>query len=199
MQNEPIDTAPPASNAAPPVEATTAPAISSKSDSETPSTPPASPSPDSTGVKAQARNSEGEAPVVSEVPDDTLRLSYEVFLTAGREQVLRVKSLIEFPMALDLENLAQTDVNFPEVLDRILIQPVTTKFHAYIQRRFEVATQIAAEKEAAAQSPPPPAPVGFTIPKPANGTGIVMPEIKITPPTPKMPGGFAQSLPRNGG
>jgi hypothetical protein len=136
-------------------------------------------------TSASARKS---GPDSLEIPEDALRLSYELFLAAGREQVLRVKSMIEFPMALDLDNLAQTDLSFPEVLDRILIRPVTTKFHAYLQKRFDAASRAEAEREAAAKSPPPPVNMGFTIPKPANGADFAVPEPPAKPPTPKMPG-----------
>ena len=137
---------------------------------------------------ASANNPGSDLPLEPQIPEDSLRFRYEVFLAAGREQVLRVKSMIEFPMALDLENLAQTDVNFPDVLDRILIQPVTTKFRAYLQKRFEAASQAEAERVATAKPPPPSMDLGFKLPKPTSGTEFTAPEIPVKPPTPRMPG-----------
>jgi hypothetical protein len=135
-----------------------------------------------------------------EVPPDTVCLDYEFVLRGGHEEVVRVKSELVLPLALEVENLPQTDVSFPQLVDQVIVRPLVTKFRSFLQKRFDAASRAEAEREASAKPPPPP-PVnmGFTIPKPGNGADFAVPEPPAKPPTPKMPGSYAHLVPRNGG
>ena len=59
------------------------------------------------------RESQGEADSRSRRARRHSSLDYEFVLRGGREEVVRVKSQLVLPMALALENLPQTDVEFP--------------------------------------------------------------------------------------
>ena len=61
-----------------------------------------------------------------------------------------MKSHLLLPLALEAENLAQTDMNFPELLERVLVQPAVTKFRTFLQKRFEAASRAAIEEKAGA-------------------------------------------------
>ena len=135
------------------------------------------------------------------VPEDTVRLDYELVLRGGREEVVRVKSQLILPMALALENLPQTESSFPEMVDRVLVQPLNTKFRAFLQRLFDAASQAAVEKEAAAPVEPPfqrPVSVNAKPPKPTNGTPLDMPEIDAKPPLPQRPSSRDWAAGKNG-
>ena len=129
------------------------------------------------------------------VDEDAVRLDYEFVLRGGREEVLRVKSQLVLPMALALENLPQTDVSFPEMIDRVLVQPLNTKFRAFLQRRFDAASRATIEKETAEKETPPPANMEFKRPKPVNGAAFAMPEIDCRPPLPQRPGSNSNCKP----
>lgn len=122
------------------------------------------------------------------VDEDAVRLDYEFVLRGGREEVVRVKSQLILPMALALENLPQTESSFPEMIDRVLVQPLNTKFRAFLQRLFDAASRAAVEKEAAEQETPQPANMEFKRSKPTNGATFTMPEIDPKPPLPTRPG-----------
>ena len=135
------------------------------------------------------------------VPEDAVRLDYEFLLRGGHEEVVRVKSQLVLPMALALENLPQTDVSFPEMIDRILVQPLNTKFRAFLQRLFDAASRATIEKEAAAAVEPPfqrPVSVNAKPPKPTNGTPLDMPELDAKPPLPQRPSSRDWSVGKNG-
>jgi len=132
------------------------------------------------------------------VDEDAVRLDYEFVLRGGREEVLRVKSQLVLPMALALENLPQTDVSFPEMIDRVLVQPLNTKFRAFLQRLFDAASRAAIEKEAAEKETPPPANMEFKRPKPINGASFSMPEIDAKLPLPQRPGSRVWAAGTNG-
>ena len=112
-----------------------------------------------------------------------------------------MKSQLLLPLALEMENLAQTDVHFAELLDRVIVQPTVTKFRRFLQKRFDAASRAAIENQAAVARPSqfhPPATGGTRLPKPANGASFAMPEIDPKPPYPKMPGGPLRQMPKNG-
>lgn len=133
-----------------------------------------------------------------EVPaEDTVRLDYELILRGGREEVVRVKSQLVLPMALEVENLAQTDVSFPALVDQVIVRPLVTKFRSFLQRRFDAATRAQIEKEPAAVEPPfdePPS-KNVKLPKPANGAPFVMPVIEAKLPSARLPGGYGNLKP----
>lgn len=125
------------------------------------------------------------------VAEDEVRLDYEFVLRGGREEVLRVKSALILPMALALENLPLTESSFPEMVDRVLVQPLNTKFRAFLQRLFDAASRVAVEKEAAAPVEPPfqgPVSVNARPSKPTNGATFAMPDLDAKPPLPRRPG-----------
>lgn len=125
------------------------------------------------------------------VPEDAVHLDYEFVLRGGREEVVRVKSQLILPMALALENLPQTDVTFPELVDQVIVRPLVAKFRSFLQRRFDAASRAAVEKEAAgAVEPPFQRPVSMNVrpPKPTNGATFTMPELDAKPPLPQRPG-----------
>ena len=125
------------------------------------------------------------------VAEDTVLLAYQLVLHGGREEVLRIKSQLILPLALEVENLAQTDVSFPELFDQVIVRPLVAKFRAFLQRRFDAASRAQIEKEAAAavESPYQPAfSMNVKPPKPTNGVAFAMPEIDTKPPLPKRPG-----------
>lgn len=116
------------------------------------------------------------------VAEDTVQLAYQLVLHGGREEVLRIKSQLVLPLALETENLAQTDVSFPELFDRVITRPLVTKFRSFLQRRFDAASK------AAAEPPPHPGNTGVKPPKPTNGAACVMPQVDTLAPLPKPPG-----------
>jgi len=122
--------------------------------------------------------------------EDAVRLDYEFVLRGGHEEVVRVKSQLILPMALALENLPQTESSFPEMVDRVLVQPLNTKFRAFLQRLFDAASRAAIEKEAAAVEPPFQRPISVNAKplKPTNGASFTMPEIDTRAPLPTRPG-----------
>lgn len=135
------------------------------------------------------------------VDEDAVRLDYEFVLHGGREEVVRVKSQLVLPMALALENLPQTEASFPELVDRVLVQPLNTKFRAFLQRLFDAASRAAVEKEAAAAVEPPyqtPPTTAFKRSMPGNGASFAMPEIDTKPPLPQRPSSRDWSLGKNG-
>ncbi len=134
------------------------------------------------------------------VPEDAVRLDYEFVLRGGREEVVRVKSQLVLPMALALENLPLTESSFPEMIDRVLVQPLNTKFRAFLQRLFDAASRAAAEKQAAAVEPPIQRPFSMNAepPKPGNGASFTMPEIDPRPPLPTRPGSAMWPAGKNG-
>jgi hypothetical protein len=122
------------------------------------------------------------------VDEDAVRLDYEFVLRGGREEVVRVKSQLILPMALALETLPQTESSFPEMIDRVLFQPLNTKFRAFLQRLFDAASRAAIAKEtAAAEEATFQRPVSMNANKPNNGAAFTMPEIDTTPPLPQRP------------
>jgi hypothetical protein len=133
------------------------------------------------------------------VAEDEVRLDYEFVLRGGREEVVRVKSQLILPMALALENLPQTESSFPEMVDRVLVQPLNTKFRAFLQRLFDAASRAAIEKQTAAETPlPPHSNGGYKSPKPGNSTPLVMPELDAKPPLPQRPGSRDWAAGKNG-
>ena len=108
-----------------------------------PSAPQDGPPPESPKAKQTTSRLPGlpeaavEALDDSVIEDSTVVLAYQFVLHGGREEVLRVKSELTLPLALEVENLAQTDVDFPELLNRVIAQPVVTKFRRFLQKRFE--------------------------------------------------------------
>ncbi len=145
------------------------------------------------GLPATEREADDDA-----VAEDTVLLSYQLVLQGGREEVLRIKSQLILPLALEVENLAQTDVSFPELFDRVLTRPVVTKFRSFLQRRFDAASRAQEEAKAAAETPPAPTNVGIRSPKPPNGAAFAMPEIDARPPLPKPPGSRVWPTGKNG-
>jgi hypothetical protein len=109
-------------------------------------------------------------------------------LHGGRDEVVRIKSQLVLPLALEVENLAQTDVSFPELFDQVIVRPLVAKFRAFLQRLFDAASRAAVEKEAAEQETPQPANMEFKRSKPTNGATFTMPEIDPKPPLPTRPG-----------
>jgi len=140
-------------------------------------------------------------PAEDVVPEDTARLDYEIVLRCGRDEVVRVKSQLVLPMALEVENLAQTDVSFPELVDQVIVRPVVTKFRSFLQKRFDAATRAAIEKEAAPvrQQPCEPPTKNVKLPRPVNGAAFCMPTILTKPITATMPGSFPPPVAKNGG
>lgn len=109
------------------------------------------------------------------LPDHTLRLGYELVLLGGRHEVLHVKSELTLPLALELENLAQTDLAFPELVDAVIVRPMVARFRNFIQLRYDVATTAAQKQKTAAAEPTQfqqPASAGIQQPGPVNGTGL---------------------------
>ncbi len=135
------------------------------------------------GLPATEREADDDA-----VAEDTVLLAYQLVLHGGREEVLRIKSQLVLPLALEVENLAQTDVSFPELFDRVITRPLVTKFRSFLQRRFDAASRAQEEAKAAAETPTPPTNPGFKPSTPNNGKSIVMPEMDSQPPLPKPPG-----------
>lgn len=122
--------------------------------------------------------------------DHTLRLDYEMVLRGGREEVVRVKSELVMPLALELENMAQTDLSFPELFDRVIVRPVVTKFRSFLQKRFDAASAAEAKKRSDVEPLPTPSPsTNIKLPKPANGTSYPIPDMSPKLPTARMPGG----------
>jgi len=109
-----------------------------------------------------------------------------------------VRSALDLPMALGVESLAQTDLHFPELLDRIVVQPLITRFRVFLQRRFDAASRAAIEKEAAEKETPPPVNMEFKRPKPVNGAAFTTPEIDTKPPPPQRPGSRVWAAGTNG-
>ena len=137
-------------------------------------------------------------PTPPPLPDHTARLDYELVLRGGRDEILHVKSELTLPLALEPENLAQTDLAFPELVDRVIISPMVARFRNFLQMRYDVLATAAQGLKAAAQAPtpgvatPPPASVaggGFKLPTPDNGAAFVQSTPNAKLPTPKMPGG----------
>jgi hypothetical protein len=131
-----------------------------------------------------------------QIAEDTVLLAYQLVLHGGREEVVRVKSQLILPMALALENLPLTESSFPELVDRVLVQPLNTKFRAFLQRLFDAASRAAVEKEAAAAVEPlfqRPVSVNAKPSKPTNGASFTMPEIDAKPPLPTRPGSIMWS------
>ena len=120
-------------------------------------------------------------PVDSPLPDHTLRMRYEIALHGGREEFLRVKSELVMPLALEVENLPQTDVSFPEMIDQVIIRPVVTKFRSFLQRRFDAASRVEAEKEVAAKSSPSPIETDLKASYPKNGAELSNPTKLVKP------------------
>lgn len=85
-----------------------------------------------------------------EIAEDTVLLAYQLELRGGRQEVVRVKSQLVLPLALDMDNLAQTDVSFSELVDKVIVRPLVTKFRSFLQRRFDDASK--AQKEAQAKA-----------------------------------------------
>lgn len=142
------------------------------------------------GLPATEREADDNA-----VADDTVLLAYQLVLHGGREEVVRIKSQLILPLALEAENLAQTDVSFPELFDRVIVRPLVTKFRSFLQRRFDAASRTEAEAKAVEQ--PPPAPMNMGL-KPTNGASFAMPEIDTRPPLPKPPGSRVWPAGKNG-
>jgi len=120
------------------------------------------------------------------MPEDTVRLAYELVLYGGREEVVRVKSQLVLPLALAVENLPQTDVTFPELLDQVITRPVVAKFRAFLQRCF-AAAEAATQEEAAEPPAPPPANPECKRPQPTPGAPFTLPAIESKPPLPPRP------------
>jgi hypothetical protein len=131
-----------------------------------------------------------DKPTEDVVAEDTVQLDYEIVLRGGREEVVRVKSQIVLPMALEVENLAQTDVSFPALFDQIIVRPLVTKFRGFLQKRFDAASAAEAKKRSAVEPPPTPSHPANNVklPKPANGVSYPMPAIEAKLPTARMPG-----------
>jgi hypothetical protein len=127
------------------------------------------------------------------VDEDAVRLDYEFVLRGGREEVVRVKSQLILPMALALENLPQTESSFPEMIDRVLVQPLNTKLRAFLQRLFDAASRAAVEKEAVEPPFQRPVSVNAKPSKPNNGASFTMPELDAKPPLPTRPGSITWS------
>lgn len=113
---------------------------------------------------------------------------------------MRVKSQLVLPMALEVENLAQTDVSFPELVDQVIVRPVVTKFRSFLQKRFDAAARAAIEKEATPVEQPPYEPPikNVKLPKTANGVAFSMPPISPKPIIAKMPGSFPPPATKSG-
>lgn len=117
-----------------------------------------------------------QAPQESSLPDHTVRLDYELVLRGGREEVLRVKSQLVLPMALEVENLAQTDLSFPEMFDRVIVRPLVTKFRGFLQKRFDAASAAEATNRSEAEPSSSSLPTNnIKLPKPMNGTEFCRP------------------------
>jgi hypothetical protein len=129
------------------------------------------------------------------VPNDEVRLDYELVLRGGREEVVRVKSQLILPMALEIENLAQTDLSFPALLDQVIIRPLVTKFRSFLQRRFDAASAAEAKKRSEAEPPPSLPANNIKLPKPTNGVPYKVPDMSAKLPTARMPGGYGNLKP----
>lgn len=140
----------------------------------------------------QAENPGKEPTEEVMVDEDAVRLDYEFVLHGGREEVVRVKSQLVLPMALALENLPLTESSFPELIDRVLVQPLNTKFRAFLQRLFDAASRAEVDKKAAEKETPPTS-MEFKRPKPTNGASFAMPELDAKPPLPTRPGSIMWS------
>lgn len=104
--------------------------------------------------------------------------------------MLHVKSELTLPLALELENLAQTDLAFPELVDQVIVRPMVTRFRNFLQSRYDAAATAAQQQKTAAAEPPqfqPPATDGIRQPKSANGASFAMPENAAKPPLPQSP------------
>ena len=147
------------------------------------------------------RQADAQRAAEPEVPADTVRVAYSFRICGGTEVVVDVRSSFDLPLALGPESLAQTDVHFPELLDRIVVQPLSTRFHSFLQMRFEMASRAAIEEQCATEPPPfqPPAAGGIRLAKSANGASFGQPEIDAKPLATKMPGGAMESFRKNGG
>ena len=163
--------------------AVTPPAGAAETGNTTPPPKPGRTVSDMLGLPATEREADDDA-----VAEDTVLLSYQLVLQGGREEVLRIKSQLILPLALEVENLAQTDVSFPELFDRVITRPVVTKFRSFLQRRFDAASRAEAEAKAAAETPAAPTNVGIRSPKPTNGASYVLPQVDTLAPLPKPPG-----------
>ena len=142
------------------------------------------------------------------LPDHTVRLGYELVLWGGRHEILHVKSELNLPLALDLENLAQTDLAFPELVDQVIVRPMVARFRNFLQMRYDMAATVAQRQKAAAEAPasegatPPPDPLaslGLTLPPQANSDSFDLPEASETKfPVPKMPEFPMRMVAKNG-
>jgi hypothetical protein len=165
----------------------------------TPTTKPKRTTSQLLGLPPTEREEQGDEDTIAE---DTVRLAYELVLHGGRDEVVRIKSQLVLPLALEVENLAQTDVSFPELFDQVIVRPLVAKFRAFLQRRFDAASRAEAEakaKQAAAEVPMPAnLDGGYKPSKPSNGTTFTMPEINPRPPLPQGPGGAVWRGPNSG-
>jgi len=130
-----------------------------------------------------------EPPAEEVVAEGTVRLDYDLVLRGGGGEVVRMKSQLVLPLALEPENLPQTDVSFPELVDQVIVRPLVTKFRSFLQRRFDAASLAATEKESAAvESPYQTQPTtNFKPSKLGNSASFAMPEIETKPPLPQRP------------
>ena len=108
-----------------------------------------------------------------------MRLDYQILLRCGPEEVVRVKSQLVLPMALAFENLPQTDVSFPELLDQVIVRPLVAKFRSILQKLFDAASQTDATKE---KTPEPATAPENGAAKSPSSRRYTMPVIDPSPP-----------------
>ena len=177
----PIDTAPtPQSPSAP------TPTVSSSTSNQAQAPAPSSPSlPDDekTDRAEKDRELEDQGPVADDVV-----LAYHLVLKGGTEKVVEMKSKLVLPLALALENMPQTDISFPELVDQILVRPLVTKFRAFLQRRFDEASAAEAKRKAEAEPPPEPPPRRPVIDQALIDKQVAATIEALKPPLPRMPG-----------
>ena len=123
------------------------------------------------------------------LPDSTVRVEYSIRIFGGAEVVADIRSRFDLPLALEADCLARTDLAFAELLDTIVVSPVTTQFRGFLQTCYDRYAKARAKPETAVKPPPDPlASLGLTLPPLANSDSFDLPEESATKfPVPKMP------------
>lgn len=127
------------------------------------------------------------------LPEQTLRVEYEIRVRGGNEDVANIKSRFDLPLALKEESLARTDGDFADIFDKIVVAPLLTQVRAHLQGRFDHYAEMKA-KQLATEAPLPSPPNGQNkSPKPTKGASFTMPDLDCKPPLPTRPGSIMWS------
>ena len=152
------------------------------------------PTPAHDGLQSVANQSTGSPAAKLDEQDentaahDAVVLAYHLVLKGGTEKVVEMKSQLVLPLALALENMPQTDISFPELVDQILVRPLVTKFRSFLQRRFDAASEAEAKRKAEAEPLPEPPPRRPVIDQALIDKQVAATIEALKPPVPRMPG-----------